>query len=128
MLARLLPLLFFGRSVILSVLANSFSLSGVVASFFTGVGLSVILHWLPILSGFFKTKTIKQTKFISAENKNANNAVEINKQLLLQKQISRLAETPYGDIPDLVIIAGNNSEYTPEMLEKSTEKIKTYGN
>ncbi|MFA6614120.1 MAG: hypothetical protein WCS83_04990, partial [Endomicrobiia bacterium] len=128
MLARFLPLIFFTRAVVSSVLTNSFSLNTIIISFFTGVGLSIILHWFPILSGFFKTKTIKQMKFPMQEKQNINNEIEINKQLLLQKQINKLINVPYGDIPDLVIIAGNNIEYTTDILNNSMEQIKTYGN
>ncbi|MDD3053975.1 MAG: hypothetical protein PHG84_06230 [Endomicrobiaceae bacterium] len=128
MLARFLPLIFFTRSVVSGILTNSFSLNSVTVSFFTGVGLSIILHWLPILSGFFKTKTIKQVKFPFREKQNINNDIAINKQLLLQKQVNKLINVPYGDIPDLVIIAGNNIDYTTDILNSSMEKIKTYGN
>ena len=64
MLARFLPLLFFIQKVATSLISGSFYLKNFVVSFFTGVGLTVSLHWVSIMLGFFKTLIIKKTTCI----------------------------------------------------------------
>ncbi|MBQ1609740.1 MAG: hypothetical protein II090_02280, partial [Elusimicrobia bacterium] len=113
MLARFLPLVIFIQKVATSVISGSFYLHNFVISFFTGVGLTVSLHWLSIMIGFFKTLIISKK---NVSGKEERNTIETNRQLLLQKHIDELAKVPYGQMPDLIIMVGSKNRHTATSL------------
>ena len=125
MLSRFLPLIIFIQKVATSLIAGSFHLTSLVISFFTGVGLTIGMHWFSIMAGFFKTLIIK--KEVLSEQDKSNN-VETNRQLLLQKNIDELAQVPYGQMPDLIIMVGSQNRYTVKSLNDGVRNIRKFGN
>ncbi|WP_372520683.1 hypothetical protein [Candidatus Ruminimicrobiellum ovillum] len=125
MLSRFLPLVLFIQKVATSVISGSFYFQTFVMSFFTGVGLTVSLHWLSIMIGFFKTLVISKKNISAKEGKNT---IETNRQLLLQKHIDELAKVPYGQMPDLIILVGSQSRYTAKSLNEGVRNIRKFGN
>ena len=125
MLARFLPLIIFIRKFATSLISGSFYIKSFVISFFTGVGLTIGMHWLSIMTGFFKTLFINKEKLLGQKN---SNSIEVNRQLLLQKHIDELATVPYGQMPDLIILVGSKNKYTQQSLNDSVRNIRKFGN
>ncbi len=125
MLARFLPLVIFIQKVATSVISGSFYLHNFVISFFTGVGLTVSLHWLSIMIGFLKTLIISKKNISGKEERNT---IETNRQLLLQKHIDELAKVPYGQMPDLIIMVGSKNRHTATSLNEGIRNIRRFGN
>lgn len=125
MLARFLPLAIFIYRISISLLTRSFSLKSFLISFVTGVGLTIALHWVPIMTGFFKTLFISKEKNPMKQEKNS---IEVNRQLLLQKHVDNLSNVPYGQMPDLIIVAGTKTKYTVKDLNDSIRNIRKHGN
>ena len=125
MLSRFLPLLLFIQKVTTSLISGSFYLKTFVMSFFTGVGLTIGMHWISIMSGFFKTLIIKKD---AIPEQNKINTIETNRQLLLQKHIDELAKVPYGQMPDLIVLVGSKNRYTAKSLNDSVRNIRKFGN
>lgn len=125
MLSRFLPLVIFVQKIASSLFSGSFYLKTFVTSFFTGVGLTIGMHWISILIGFFKTLIIKK-EVVSEKNKSNN--IETNRQLLLQKNIDELAKVPYGQMPDLIIMVGSQNRYTVKSLNDGVRNIRKFGN
>ncbi len=131
MLVRLFPLVFFASSMAHSILSGGVSWEQILFSFIKGIGLSIALHWLPILYGYFKTGittgkligTIKQTFGLKTKE-----GININKQKLLKKQVERLAKVPEGQMPDLTIMAGSSEFYNAENMRDSIASITRFGN
>ena len=125
MLARFLPLIIFIRKFATSLISGSFYIKSFAISFFTGVGLTIGIHWLSIMTGFFKTLIINKEKLSGKEK---SNSIEVNRQLLLQKHIDELATVPYGQMPDLIILVGSKNKYTQQSLNDSVRNIRKFGN
>ena len=125
MLSRFLPLAIFIQKIVTALFSGSFYLGSFVISFFTGVGLTVSMHWLSIMTGFFKTVIIKKE---SIPEKDKTNTIETNRQLLLQKHIDELAKVPYGQMPDLIIMVGSQNRYTAKSLNDGVRNIRKFGN
>jgi hypothetical protein len=133
MLIRLFPLAFFISSLIQSISAGGpgASWEQILFSFVKGIGLSIALHWLPILYGYLKTghttgKFIKSIK--KAFGLKEGEGVNINKQKLLKKQIERLAKVPKGEMPDLIIVSASAGMYTQKSMEDSISSVTNFGN
>ena len=112
MLSRLVPTVLFINKLLKVVIASSVSVSSVTVSFVTGLGLTIFLHWLPILSGLYKTIIIKQ-KNHSAISSNNSNISDIQKALS-KKYLDNLAKVPSGKMPDLILVVGNKKQYFDE--------------
>ena len=125
MLSRFLPLIIFIQKFSTSLIFETFHLKSFVISFFTGVGLTISVHWISIMVGFFKTLFINKEKI---PGKGKSNSIEINRQLLLQKHIDELAKAPYGQLPDLIILVASHNKYTQESLKDSVRHIRKVGN
>lgn len=125
MLARFLPLIIFIRKFATSLISGSFYIKSFAISFFTGVGLTIGIHWLSIMTGFFKTLIINKEKL---SGKGKSNSIEVNRQLLLQKHIDELSTVPYGQMPDLIILVGSKNKYTQQSLNYSVRNIRKFGN
>lgn len=125
MLSRFLPLIIFLQKTAVSLISGSFYFHTLVSSFFTGVGLTVTMHWISIMVGFLKTLVISN-KNISEKDK--SNTIETNRQLLLQKHIDELAQVPYGQMPDLIIMVGSKNRHTATSLNEGIRNIRRFGN
>nr|MCR4662326.1 hypothetical protein [Endomicrobiaceae bacterium] len=125
LLSRFLPLVIFVQKISTSLISGSFYLKSFIISFFTGVGLTISIHWISIMVGFFKTSFINKEKIYGTEK---SNSIEVNRQLLLQKHIDELAKVPYGQMPDLIILVGSKNKYTQKSLNDSVKNIRKFGN
>ena len=131
MLSRLVPTVLFIQKIIIALTTNSFSVRALSVSFATGVGLTIFLHWIPILDGFIKTMRIKEKKLKKMKenrNKQSVNEMENIQNSLTQKYLKNISKVPYGDMPDLIFVTGNKNQYNDEHSLKNTLKgISEYG-
>ena len=116
MLSRLVPTILFVQKILIAITTNSFSIRALSISFATGVGLTILLHWVPILVGFIKTMRIKWKKQYKTEK------IENIRNSLSQKYLKNLAEVPYGEMPDLILVTGNKQQYKDEQTLRNVIK------
>ena len=132
MLSRLVPTILFINKFGTAITTNVLPVKALSVSFATGVGLTIFLHWLPILGGFIKTMRIKEKKLKEMKrnrNKQNINKMENIQNSLLQKYLKNLAEVPKGEMPDLILVTGNKRQYKDEQtLRNVIKNISGTGN
>ena len=132
MLSRLVPTILFIQKILVAVTTNSFSVRALSISFATGVGLTIFLHWIPILQGFVKTLKMREKKLKKITSKKTKSVAEQFEDIqnsLSQKYLQNLSEVPYGEMPDLIFVTGNKQQYKDEQALKNTIKdVSQYAN
>lgn len=125
MLSRLIPVILFINKFGTAITTNYLPVQALSISFATGVGITIFLHWLPILGGFIKTMRIKEKKLIEMRrnrNKQDVNEIENIQNSLSQKYLKNLAEVPNGQMPDLILVTGNKQQYKDEQTLRNVVK------
>lgn len=108
MLSRLVPTILFINKLCMLLFTPAVSLGSMTISFVTGLGLTMFLHWLPILSGLYQTMIIKQKEHSSISS---NTDVYDIQKSLSEKYLDNLAKVPFGAMPDLILVVGNKKQY-----------------
>ena len=126
MLSRLVPTILFINKLCMLLFTPAVSLGSMTISFVTGLGLTMFLHWLPILSGLYQTMIIKEKEHSSVSSN--VNVSDIQKSLS-KKYLENLSKVPFGKMPDLILVVGNKKQYADEeSMENILGNISDKGN
>ena len=127
MLSRLVPTILFINKLCMLLFTPAVSLGSMTVSFVTGLGLTMFLHWLPILSGLYQTMIIKEKEH-SATSSQDRNVLDIQKSLS-KKYLENLSRVPFGQMPDLILVVGNKQQYnSKESMETVLNGMSDKGN
>jgi len=124
MLARFFPLVFFVRTVIVNNLyTDPYKL---FIAFITGVGITVFMHWIPIIYGLMRTNLYKITSDIKYK-KNVASTESLRDEIMKNKAI-QLLEIPNGKMPDIIFVSINPDNEGINDIKSQISEILLNGN
>jgi hypothetical protein len=122
MLTRLFPLMFF----LINSIGNGFYESPYrfFMVFITGVGVSIVMHWISIVYGLLYTKVSNIIYGI----KNEKPTSEHPRNEIIKSKASQLSKVRYGRVPDVLFISISSDNVGINEIKEAIKKIMSKGN
>ncbi|MCB4791059.1 MAG: 4-alpha-glucanotransferase [Elusimicrobia bacterium] len=109
MLARFIPLIVFWGPFLESYLFGTpLTPGGFLVTFATGLGLSLVLHWIPIILSLFNKNFSRNKKIIRSIKRPP--VFETEAEGILRNEYQELLESFNNEKPDLVFIVADTDE------------------
>ncbi|MCL2507493.1 MAG: hypothetical protein FWF00_07405 [Endomicrobia bacterium] len=127
MLARTLPLVIFALNIVIHpILFNTpFNM---VSSLVTGVGLSVAMHWIPIIPVIYSWfKDIIRDRKLVKELKR-NDIESFRNRIIKSKAGDLFGKIPFGKMPDIIFISADLPEDKMSYIKTFISGVKNKGN